>query len=196
MSAQPQPYLTPEEYLAIERKAEFKSEYFQGEMFAMSGASLAHNQIVANLMIGIGSQLQKRSCRIFNADMRVEAKSNDAYYYPDVVALCGEPKLKDHHQDILLNPMVLIEVLSPSTESYDRGLKRETYAQLESLRDYVLVAQDRMHVEHLALQEDRRWVLTDLYLPEETLVLESVQAELTLAEIYDNVEFPELQETA
>jgi len=93
MSAQPQPYLTPEEYLAIERKAEFKSEYFQGEMFVMSGASLAHNQIVANLMIGIGSQLQKRSCRIFNADMRVEAKTNDAYYYPDVVALCGEPKL-------------------------------------------------------------------------------------------------------
>ena len=196
MSAQPQPYLTPEEYLAIERKAEFKSEYFQGEMFAMSGASLKHNQITVNLVVGLGTQFRKRPCHVFGMNMRVEAGKDEAYYYPDVAALCGEPKLKDHHQDILLNPMVAIEVLSPSTETYDRSLKREQYHKIATLHEYVLIAQVRMHVEPLALQEDGRWVLTDLYLPEETLVLESVQAELTLAEIYDNVEFPELQETA
>ncbi|HXK03033.1 MAG TPA: Uma2 family endonuclease, partial [Verrucomicrobiae bacterium] len=123
MSTQAKNYLTPEQYLEIERKAEVKSEYYQGEMFAMSGASLSHNVILANAIRELGQQLRSKPCSVLPSDMRVFIQATGLYTYPDAVVVCGEPKLQDKHFDTLLNPAVILEVLSPSTEAYDRGRK-------------------------------------------------------------------------
>src|SRR5215510_15498100 len=121
MSIQRQPHLTPEEYLALERKAGYKSEYFAGEIFAMSGASEQHNLIVANVVATLHTQFRNRPCKVYASDMRVKVSPTSLYTYPDVVALCSEPRFDDDQKDTLLNPTVIIEVLSPSTEAYDRG---------------------------------------------------------------------------
>ena len=139
-------FLTPEEYLEIERKAEFRSEYYKGEMFAMAGAGQRHNLIVMNLSGTLHQQFLTRSCVVYPPDLRVRTK-NRAYCYPDVTAVCGESRFDDDHRDTLLNPVLLIEVTSPSTEAYDRGLKFEQYRSIETLREYLLVASDRTRVD-------------------------------------------------
>jgi Uma2 family endonuclease len=155
MSSLPEPWLSPEEYLAIEREAETKSEYFDGHMYAMSGASEPHNVITVNLSGELRQQLRGRLCRAYSNDMRVKVSETGLYIYPDVVVVCGERRFDDAHRDTLLNPALLIEVLSPSTELYDRVKKFAQYRQLESLTDYLLVAQDRCAVDHYSKQGDQ-----------------------------------------
>lgn len=145
---------TPEEYLALEREAEYRSEYISGHIYALAGAGPAHNIITSNLNGELRDQFKKGPCRVFATDMRVKVSASGIYTYPDVVAVCGERRYDDKRKDTLLNPTVLIEVLSPSTEKYDRGKKFEHYLTLETLQDYVLVAQDRVHIEHFTRQGD------------------------------------------
>jgi Uma2 family endonuclease len=188
VSTQPKAFLTPEEYLEIERRAEFKSEYFNGEMFAMAGAKEAHNLVVAHLSRDLGVQLRSRPCRVYLNDMRVRVPSTGLYTYPDVIALCGEPHFPDEQRDTLLNPALIVEVLSPSTEAYDRGRRFEHYKSLESLREYLLVAADRIHADLYTRQADGRWMLTSADKLEDSLTLESVDARLLLADLYEKVE--------
>jgi Uma2 family endonuclease len=188
LSTQPKTFLTPEQYLEIEREAEYKSEYLDGEMFAMAGAGEAHTLLVANLMRGFGNQFRLRPCRVYSNDMRVRVRPAGLYTYPDVAALCGEPRFLDDQRDTLLNPNVIVEVLSPSTEACDRGRKFEHYQAIESLREYLLLASDRIHADPYLRQPDDRWLLTSADAMEDSLTLESVGARLKLADLYEKVE--------
>ena len=190
MSTQPKTFLTPEQYLAIEREAEYKSEYFQGEMFAMAGAGEAHNVLVGNLVAGLHQQFRSRPCRVYSNDMRVRVSATGLYTYPDVVAACGERRFLDERRDTLLNPSLLVEVLSPSTEAYDRGRKFEHYRSIESLREYLLVASDRVHAELYTRQPDGRWLLTSADRLEDSLDLESVGCRLALLDLYEKTDLP------
>src|SRR2546423_11056778 len=162
MPGQATTYLTPEEYLAIERKAEYKSEYINGEMIAMTGASRIHNLITANIIGEMRQQLKEAQCEVYSNDMRVRIPATGLYTYPDAVVVCGEPKLEDDFFDTLLNPALIVEVLSTSTESHDRGQKFSDYRTVESLAEYLLVAQEEYRVEQYVKQSDGRWLLTDI----------------------------------
>jgi Uma2 family endonuclease len=190
MSSQSKTYLTPEEYLALERRNEYKSEYVDGEMVAMTGASRRHNLINVNIVGEVSRQLRGRQCEAYASDMRVRVPSTRSYVYPDVVVVCGEPQLEDDYLDTLLHPTVLVEVLSESTERYDRGRKFGFYRTIESLAEYVLVAQDECRVEQYAKQPDGRWLLTDHRSPEDVVELASIQCTLRLSEIYEKVALP------
>ncbi|HYH85077.1 MAG TPA: Uma2 family endonuclease [Pyrinomonadaceae bacterium] len=187
MSSQPTTYLTPEEYLAVERKSEYKSEYIYGEMVAMTGASRRHNLIAFNISIELGRQLKGRACEAYASDMRVRVPSTHLYTYPDVVVVYGEPLFEDEHVDTLLNPTLIIEVLSESTERYDRGKKFGFYRTIESLAEYLLVAQDEYRIEHYAKQSDGRWLLSDYRSADDTVEMTSIQCKLALREVYDKV---------
>ena len=139
--------LTGEEYLTYERTAPFKTEFINGELYAMAGGSMPHSIISANLIIAVGSRLRGGGCRVFTSDMKVHVPADSSYLYPDLSALCGAPRLHDQQRDVLLNPSVVAEVLSPATELYDRNVKFDQYRQLDSLREFLLVAQHRMRVE-------------------------------------------------
>ena len=191
MNPQLKPRLTPEDYLAIERSAESKSEYFDGEIFAMAGASRAHNTIVVNTTIELGNQLKKRPCKLYVSDIRVKVSPTGLYTYPDVVVVCGKEQFEDTHLDTLLNPTLIIEVLSDSTEAYDRGRKFEHYRHLDSLVEYALIAQQRPHVESYRRQPDQQWLLTECTGLDATLRLQSIDCDLALAEIYAKVELSE-----
>ena len=190
MSLQPKPYLSPEDYLALERSAEFKSEYFDGEIFAMVGASESHNLIVINTIRELSIQLKKRPCKVYANDMRVRVSPTGLFTYPDVMVVCGQAQFDDSHLDTLLNPTLIVEVLSDSTEAYDRGRKFEHYRKFESLAEYVLIAQHRPHVESYRRQPDQRWVFAESDDLDSSLPLDAIDCELALAEIYDKVEFP------
>jgi Uma2 family endonuclease len=190
MSLRTKPYLSPEDYLALERSAEFKSEYFDGEIFAMAGASESHNLIVINTIRELSSQLKKRSCKVYANDMRVRVSPTGLFTYPDVMVVCGQTQFDDSHLDTLLNPTLIVEVLSDSTEAYDRGRKFEHYRKLESLAEYVLIAQHRPHVESYRRQPDQRWVFAESDGLDDSLPLDAIDCKLALAEIYDKVEFP------
>lgn len=181
---------TPKEYLAFERRSEFKSEYVGGEIVAMTGSSRRHNLIAGNLFATLHSQLKKnRSCELFANDMRVRVPVEDMYAYPDVVVACGEPRFEDNELDTLLNPVLIVEVLSKSTESYDRGTKSAAYRTLPSFTEYLVVAQDQVHVEHSMRQPDGAWLLTETDDLGAALALPSVGCTLLLADVYDRV-FP------
>ncbi len=195
MPTAPQRYLTPEEYLAIERRAEYKSEYHDGEMFAMAGASAAHTLIVSNLVRELGNQLKTKDCLVYATDLRLCVRASGLYTYPDVIVVCGSPKFLDAMNDTLINPTVLIEVLSPTTEVYDRGKKFEMYRDLPSLQEYVLVAQDRPSVEKYLRQADGSWLYSSWSLPGDTITLSSVQCSLPMEEIYAKVQFSEQEDS-
>ncbi|MCY3551304.1 MAG: Uma2 family endonuclease [Candidatus Poribacteria bacterium] len=182
-----QTYLTPEEYLAFERKATTKHEYLDGQIVAMSGASFAHNFITVNIATHLNIQLMDGECRVATSDMRVKVTEIDSYFYPDVVVVCGEPVPEDNIFDTLLNPTVIVEVLSPSTETYDKGEKFEHYQQITSLKDYILISQDKVYVEHYRRQENE-WLQTEFAELEDVLSLRSVGCELRLQDIYRRVE--------
>lgn len=188
MSLQVKTYYTPEEYLALERQAEDKSEYFNGEIFAMTGASRRHNLAAGNVLAALHLQLRKRPCEIYPSDMRVKVSPTGLYTYPDVVIVCGEPLFDDEEKDTLLNPTVLVEVLSKSTASYDRGEKFEHYRKLTSLAEYLVVAQNKYHVEHYVRQPDNQWLLSETDELEKTIHLTSIKCDLALTDIYDKVE--------
>ena len=187
MSAQPKRLLTPEEYLAIERGVEAKHEFYRGEMFAMGGASREHNLITGNAGASLHAQLANRPCEAYQNDMRVKVTANGLYTYPDVVVTCEKPRFEDEHFDTLLNPQAIIEVLSETTEKYDRGKKFEHYRQIESLREYALVAQDRAHVELFTRGEDGVWSLSEATGIDATIALPTVGCQLALADVYAKV---------
>ncbi len=189
MSVIPKTKLTPEEYLEIERKAEYKSEYFDGEIFAMAGARRNHNKIVGNLTGLVWQNLKGKDCEFYPSDMRVFIPKTGLYTYPDIVVICGEPKFQDKVFDTLLNPTLLIEVLSESTESYDRGKKFQHYRSSESLREYVLVSQDEARIEKYVKQGDGFWVLSEAVGTNAKIKLDAIDCELALSEVFDKVNF-------
>ena len=183
-----QTLLTPEEYISAERKATLKSEYLSGEIVAKSGASNNHNLITMNTTSGLYNQLVDYAWRVFASDMRVGIDSGDSYLYPDVSVVCDRPRFEDDVLDTLLNPIIVIEVLSPSTEAYDRGEKAERYKKLDSLKEYILISQDRHNVEHYTVEEGI-WSVKELNDLNDTLRLTSVEAELPLQQLYRFIEF-------
>ena len=188
MATKPKPYLTPEEYLAFEREADVKHEYYAGEIFAFAGASEVHNLIVANVIRELGNEMKGRPCKVYPSDMRVQVSPTGLYTYPGVTVVCGEARFDDEQADTLLNPTVIVEVLSPSTEGYDRGGKFEQYRKLESLQEYLVIAQDRVHVEQHARQAEGQWLLSDTDRVEDTIDLPSIACRLLVADLYEKVE--------
>ena len=187
MSRQIKPYITPEEYLALERKAEYKSEYLNGEIFAMTGASRKHNIIATNIVVSLGNQLKGRPCELYVSEMRVKVDAVGLYTYPDVAVVCGEPKLEDKYFDTLLNPTVLIEILSKSTERYDRIAKSDYYRRLTSLAEHLLIAQEQYRIEQYTRQSDGDWLLTETHSLEGVVDLQSINCSLALRDVYDKV---------
>jgi len=189
MSTQPTPRLTPAEYLALERSAEIKGEYFDGEIFAMAGASREHNLIVGNLVRELGNRLRNGLCEVYPSDMRVKVDLTGLYTYPDVVVVCDKPQFEDQHGDTLLNPTLLIEVLSESTEKYDRGRKSSHYRRLPSLQEYLLVSQDEPHIEHYARRDNDHWLLTEATGMDTNIELPVLQTIIELSEVYAKLTF-------
>jgi Uma2 family endonuclease len=186
-SVSSKPSISPEEYLAAERRAETKSEYFEGRVYAMAGASRRHNLIVANLLAHLHGRLRAAPCEVYPSDMRLKIVATGLYTYPDVSVVCGEPELEDEHRDTLINPSVLIEVLSDATEAYDRGRKAEQYRRIDSLKEYLLVAQKEPHIEHYRRHGDREWLLAEATGLEAQVDLVSVDCVLPLRDVYDRV---------
>ena len=189
MAALPKTGILPAEYLTLDRQAETRSEYIDGEMVAMSDASRWHNLITGNVVGELRQRLKTAPCEVYPSDMRVYTPDTGSYLYPDVVVVCGSPELADARMDILLNPTVLVEVLSESTEAHDRGRKFEGYRGLPSLREYLLVAQDTPHVERYVRQPNGDWLFTDFHGLEAVVRLPSLDCDLPLAEVYDKVDF-------
>ena len=192
MSALPKRYFTPEEYAMLEEKADYKSQYVAGEIFAMAGVQPWHLKVVSNLVGMFYNRSRNRPCRAYLNEARMRVQTGELWTYPDVVALCGEPKFDTKTKPYsLLNPQAIFEVLSPSTEDFDRGEKFARYKHLESLTDYVLVASEKMRVEHYVRQEGGGWLYRECHEGTDLLKLISVEVELPLAEIYERVTFPE-----
>ena len=191
MSAVEKKHLTIEEYLALERKSEYKSEYYRGEMFAMTGASRKHGLIAMCVGGDIFSQLENSPCEVFQSDMRVKIEASGMYVYPDVVVACDNPQYEDDALDTLINPQVVIEILSDSTEKYDRGAKFEHYRRLSSLKQYVLITQDRPMVESYIRQEDDQWILWASSDMDAVLQLPAIGCQVPLQRIYRRVTFTE-----
>lgn len=191
MSAVPKAKLNSTEYLAIERQAGFKSEFYRGEMFAMAGATYPHNVAKDNLIAALGSQFQGGPCRTLSSDQRVRVSATGLYTYPDIVVICEPPVFEDNVLDTLLNPRVIIEVLSDSTEAYDRGAKFAQYRLIPSLQEYVLVAQDRTVIERHVRQPNDSWLMTEFAGVDCTFEFATVTARVPLAEVYRGVELSE-----
>ncbi|MCZ2147120.1 MAG: Uma2 family endonuclease [Bryobacterales bacterium] len=191
MASNPVHKLTEEEYLAVERAAEIRSEFYGGEMFAMSGGTMAHSILGSNFLAELHLSLKGRPCIVFNPDMRIKVVKTGLYAYPDLSVVRGRPLFADDKKDSLVNPSLIVEVLSPSTESYDRGRKFEHYRSIETLRDYILVSQDRVLVEHYARREAAAWLLRVYSLLEEELRIDSVSVAIPLSAIYRGIEFVE-----
>jgi Uma2 family endonuclease len=189
MSTVPKRLLTDEEYLAIERKASFRSEFYRGEMFAMAGASREHNLIAGNVFWRLRGQLDSRPCEVYSSDMKVRIKPTGLFAYPDVVVVCGGPQFADNERDVLVNPGLLVEVLSPSTAVYDRGDKALHYRQLPSLRELLLIEQEHLALEHYIRQDGGDWLIKRVEGMDAALELPSLNCRLTLAEIYARIEF-------
>jgi len=187
MSSQRKTLMTPEEYLAAERKAETKSEYFGGEVFAMVGASKRHNLIAANIIRVLGNQLLERPCNVYPSDMRVKVSATGKYTYSDVVVSCEPERFDDEENDTLLNPVVIVEVLSVSTEAYDRGKKFEQYQQIESLTEYILVTQEPYRIEQYVRQSDKEWRYSEYHDAGDVIKMSVIGCELALKDAYAKV---------
>jgi Uma2 family endonuclease len=184
-------HVSPEEYLAFEEAAQEKHEYWGGRIHAMAGAAPDHVLVATNITVELGGQMKGRPCRVYTADLRTHVASADLYAYPDVAALCGRPLFGGPRRNVLLNPQVLVEVLSESTAAFDRGWKWEQYQKLESLTDYLLVAQDRRWVEHYTRTPDGAWAYRSYSQPEDVVEFASLGCHLALADVYDKVELSE-----
>ena len=189
MSSLPIPRYTAEQYLEIDRRSERKSEYYDGRIYEMTGATYSHNVVASNTLVGLQTRLRGGPCRAVGSDLRVYIRASGLFTYPDVVVTCGPPEFHDGRRDTLLNPSLLVEVLSPSTEAYDRGEKFAHYRRVESLCDYLLISQDQARVEHFA-RDGERWVLTALDGLGQTLALPTIGVELLLVELYEGVDLP------
>lgn len=190
MSSAAEKRYSPADYLALERAADSKHEFFDGEIFAMSGGTLHHSQLAGNVIIELGKTLADSPCRVLTSDMRIKCPTG-LYTYPDASIVCDSPKFEDGQKDVLLNPIVIVEVLSPSTESYDRGRKFEHYRSCPSLRDYLLISQDRVFVEHYSRQADTdQWLLTTWNSLDAAVSLTTLGVRLPLRGIYARVDVP------
>jgi Uma2 family endonuclease len=189
MSSKLKPKFKVAEYLSIERKAEYKSEYFDGEIFAMTGASRKHNLISTNVVTALNQQIENRNCELYSSDMRVKVPKTGLYTYPDIVVVCDEPQFEDEELDTLLNPRLIIEILSKTTENYDRGEKFEHYRSIDSLQEYTLIAQKKVHIMHYVRQNDNSWVLTETSVIDDKLYLPSINCELFLVDVYRKIRF-------
>ena len=182
-------YISPEEYLKFERQSEEKHEYYNGEVFAMSGASVSHNIIAVNILVALANKLKGTSYISLGSDMRVYVSENGLYTYPDVSVFHSEVKLQDDEKDTALYPTVIFEVLSKATQDYDRGGKFKLYRDIPTLEEYVLVSQDSINVEHYKKQHDGKWLLEEIKNLEDKLILSSIDSELDLKDIYYKVKF-------
>ncbi|MDQ3917826.1 MAG: Uma2 family endonuclease [Acidobacteriota bacterium] len=189
MTTQTIAYVTPDEYLAAERLSEGRSEYLDGVVCPMTGASLKHIQIVSNITAELSLQLRARPCGVLPIDLKVRLPDSRKFFYPDLSVVCGELKFHDQRRDIILNPLLVIEVLSKSTEAFDRGAKFQAYQTIDSLKEYVLVAQDKPFVEQFVRQADAKWTYTSVAGLEGSLSLPSVECTLNLSAVYDKVDF-------
>lgn len=187
MASEPKLRLSIPDYLALERQSDIKSEYLDGEMIAMTGASRSHNRIALNVATSLDGQVKPRGCEVFVSDMRVQT-GDGLLTYPDVAVVCGSPQFSDSELDTLLNPTLIVEVLSPSTENYDRGVKFTRYRTIPSLREYLLIEQKRVHLEHF-LRQDGDWLLHETDDPGGVLELPSIGCRLMLEDVYDRVLF-------
>ena len=189
MSSQPKIRISPEEYLAIERRAEHKSEYINGEVFVMSGGSRQHNTITVNVSSSIHAQVRQRPGVVYSSDQRVKVSATGLYTYPDITILCGEAVFDDDQQDTLTNPTVIIEVLSKTAAGYDRNEKFANYRKLSSLAEYVLISQTRPHIELYTRQPDGQWLLSESDDPTASIRLASIDCSLALGDVYEKVVF-------
>lgn len=191
MTAQPRPYLTETEYLEREQVSTIKHEYYAGEIFAMAGGSEAHNLIASNVNASIYAQIRGRGCRIYPSDMRIHVEHTGLYTYPDMTIVCGTPEFTNRaKRDTLLNPTMIIEILSRTTERYDRGVKFQNYRTIETLKEYILIAQNKPHIERYIRHEGNTWMLTEAIGLDAAIILESIQCTLTLADVYELVDLP------
>jgi Uma2 family endonuclease len=195
VSVIPKIYLTPAEYLAFERQSDVRHEYFRGELFAMSGASRQHVRISVNVTAWLAGQLKGQRCELFNGDMRVKVSPTGLYTYPDASVVCGRPRFEDKDLDVLLNPTVIVEILSKSTEAYDWGERFAQYRTLDTLTDYLLIAQDKPLIERFTRQVAGGWLLTESTSLNVVMPIESIQCQLPLAEVYDRVEIDQAPPT-
>jgi Uma2 family endonuclease len=179
---------TSTEYLEFERLSEVKHELIDGEIFEMAGAVKRHNQISANIIRLLGNQLLERDCNAFSSDMRVKISAAGNYTYPDIVAVCGEEIYEDETEDTLINPQLIIEVLSKSTEAYDRGVKFEYYQTIESFREYVLITQEPFRVEQYVRKNENEWSYFEFRKPENIVRLNSIDCEISLQDIYHKIQ--------
>lgn len=193
MSAIPRHLYTEEEYLVLERQAVYRSEYYRGEIFAMAGSSSEHNLMAGNLKTYLHRQLRQRGCRMYLLEMRLKVAASGLYTYPDAMIVCGTTRYADDHVDTVLNPAVVFEILSDSTEAFDRGKKFDHYRRIPTLQEYVLISQEKPLVERFLRETDMDWKLQVIEGLDATLALSSVDASITLAEIYEDIEFPALE---
>jgi Uma2 family endonuclease len=189
MSAQPYEHLSLQQYFELEATSEIKHEYYRGATYAMTGASARHNLIVANIIGLLHSQLRGSPCRVFPSDLRLKIEATGLYTYPDVSVICGTIQFDAGRQDTVTNPGVLIEVLSPRTENYDRGKKFEHYRTIETLQEYIVVAQDRTHIEQYIRQDEHRWLLVDFFTADQSVQIDAIDCNLPLAEVYEYITF-------
>ncbi|MBF0202839.1 MAG: Uma2 family endonuclease [Desulfamplus sp.] len=183
--------ITPEEYLALERESEIKNEYFGGEIFAMAGASSEHNKISTNIVRVLGNQLLEKPCNIFSSDMKVKMKEIKKYTYPDIVVVCGNEEYDDENNDILLNPIMIIEILSDSTEAYDRGDKFSHYQLIGTFSEYILISQYFPKVEKFLRQKNNTWIYSKYEKLEDIVSIESIKCELPMSDVYRKVNYSE-----
>ena len=188
MTAQPKRSISEQEYIDFERASTSKHEYYDGHIYAMTGASRIHNLIAGNTLATLHGQLRKKPCQIFPSDMRVKVTRTGLNTYPDIVIMCGEPQFTDDALDTLINPLVLIEILSPSTERYDRGMKSQNYRTIETLQEYILIAQDHYHVECYSRQNNDQWLLQDAIGIGSSIIIRSVECTLALEDVYEKVD--------
>ncbi len=177
-----------EEYLRMENTEVVKHEYYQGEIFAMSGAKVPHNTIVVNLLIKLGQKLKGKKCKPFNSDQRIHIPSNTLFTYPDISIICGEIITLNNDEYNVLNPTVIIEVLSSSTKNYDRGEKFKLYRDITTLKEYILVDSESIHIETFRLNENDHWELEEYNSAEDILIIKAIEENITLSEIYDSVQ--------
>jgi len=189
---------TPQEYFDLERKATYRSDYYRGEIFAMAGGSVRHSLIAGNIVGELHRRLKGTPCAVFESNLRVTIKTTGLRTYPDAAVLCGKPErdLEDKSGETVTNPTVLFEVLSPTTEAYDRGLKAANYRQIESLRAYVLVSQEAANVEWFERQADSSWVLRESRGLDGVLAIAAISLKLPVAEIYDRIDFNDAEQAA
>ncbi len=178
-------YLTEKEYLAFESSALYKHEYYKGEIFAMSGASFKHNLIESNLRLALGNFLKGKKCKQFGSNLRIHIPSNTLYTYPDIIVICDDPVFVDDEFDTITNPAIIVEILSPSTSSYDRGAKFELYRDISTLKEYVLIDSKKVHVVVYARNNDNTWTLSETKNSDDNINLHSIDFTALVAEIYD-----------